>query len=40
MKLISRLIDIAVVGRFGLWRARVVGKVVLRSSGKLYGEAE
>ena len=40
MKLMSRLTDIAVIGRFGLSRARVVGKVVISSSGKLYGVAE
>ena len=40
MKLMSTLTDIAVVGWLGLWRARVVGKVVRWSSGKLYGVAE
>ena len=40
MKLMSRLKIIAIVGGFGLSRARVVGKVVISSFGKLYGVAE
>lgn len=40
LKIMSRLIDIAVAGRLGLSSARVVGKVVISSFGKLYGVTE
>ena len=40
MALVSRLTAIAIVCRFGLSRARAVGKVVFLSFRKLYGVAE
>ena len=40
MKLMPKLTVIAIVGGFGLSRARVVGKVVISNFGKLYGVAE